>query len=75
MTFRRWGIGLLVWGLVALAISFSPFLVLTMLPAADFGFIGIVATMLALGVAPICALAASAGVILLLVAAVRRDPY
>jgi hypothetical protein len=72
MTLMFWARGLLIWGLVGLAVSLGPALLLTALPGLDAGFFGVLAVMLTFTVAPIAALSVSAGVILLLVALFRR---
>ena len=47
MTLALWGRGLLLWGLVALAITAAPMLLLTVLPAEmGAGFFGLLAIML-----------------------------
>jgi hypothetical protein len=71
-TMMFWARGLITWGLVGLAGSFGPALLLNALPALDTGFFGTVAVLLTITVAPLAALSVSAGVILLLVAVVRR---
>lgn len=73
MTLKRWGRLLLMTGLAGAALSFAPALLL-MLLGADGGFFGTVAILLTVTVTPIAVLAASAGVILLLAGALRRDP-
>jgi hypothetical protein len=76
MTMKRWGRGLLIWGFVALVAALVPgFVLTTLLPQFDNGILGIVGILLALSVAPLAALVLSVGAILLLVAALRRDPY
>jgi hypothetical protein len=72
MTLMFWARGLLIWGLVGLAASLGPALLLTALSGLDGGFFGVLAVMLTFTVAPIAALSVSAGVILLLVALFRR---
>jgi hypothetical protein len=71
-TMMFWARGLITWGLVGLAGSLGPALLLNALPALDTGFFGTVAVLLTITVAPLAALSVSAGVILLLVAVVRR---
>lgn len=74
MTLLRWGRGLLLWGLIALAVSAAPMLLLQILPAeAGAGFFGLLTILLGLSVVPLAAVVASVGVILLLVAVFRRD--
>ena len=73
MTLFHWGRGLTIWGLVALAISFAPALLLSLAPATwSDSFFGTVAALLSLTVAPFAALVASVGAILLLVGLWRR---
>jgi hypothetical protein len=72
MTLMFWARGLLIWGLVGLAASLGPALLLTALPGLDAGFFGVLAVMLTFTVAPLAALSVSAGAILLLVALFRR---
>ena len=73
MTVATWGRGLLLWGLLACAIAATPMLLLQVLPAeAGGGFFGLIAIMLGLSVVPFAAVVASAGAILLLVAALQR---
>ena len=72
MTLMFWARGLLIWGFVGLAASLGPALLLSALPGLDAGFFGLVAAMLTITVAPIAALSASVGAILLLVALFRR---
>jgi hypothetical protein len=73
VTLFHWGRGLLVWGLIAAALSFAPALVLILAPATwAQGFLGALAAMLSLTVTPLAAIVASAGAILLLVAVVLR---
>ena len=71
-TLMFWARGLLVWGLVGLAGSLGPALLLNALPALDTGFFGTVAVLLTITVAPFAALSVSVGAILLLVALWRR---
>lgn len=76
MTMKRWGKGLLIWGLIATLAALTPgFILTTLLPQFDEGVLGLVGVLLVLTVAPLAALIASVGAILLLVAVVRRDPY
>ncbi len=76
MSMKFWGKGLTIWGLAAVVLSLTPGFILTvLLPQFDTGVIGMIGVLLAVLVAPIAALVLSVGVILLLVAAVRRDPY
>jgi hypothetical protein len=72
MTLMFWARGLLIWGFVGLAASLGPALLLTALLGLDIGFLGLIAVMLTITVAPIAALSVSAGAILLLVALFRR---
>jgi hypothetical protein len=72
MTMLHWGRGLALWGAVAALCALTPALVLGLLPAEyGAGFFGLLAVMLALSVAPLAAVIASVGVILLLVALLR----
>ncbi len=71
-TLMFWARGLLTWGLVGLAGSLGPALLLNAFPVLDTGFMGTVAVLLTITVAPVAALSLSAGVILLLVALFRR---
>lgn len=75
MTLRRWGYGLLLWGLVAAVASFAPALLLGALPGLELGFVNLLATLLTLTVTPLAVAVASVGAILLLVAVLRRDPF
>ena len=73
MTLLQWGRGLALWGVVAALIAVTPAIVIGLLPAEyGAGFFGLIAIMLTLSVAPLAAAVASGGVILLLIAAVRR---
>jgi hypothetical protein len=74
MTLALWGRGLFVWGLIAAVVSAAPAGLLMLLPA-EFGsgFLGLLAIMLSISVTPLALVAASAGAILLLAAAFRRD--
>lgn len=69
----KWGRALLLWGLVATLLSAAPALSLSVLPP-EFGagFFGLLAIMLSLSVAPLAAVIASVGALLLLVAVLRR---
>lgn len=73
MTLSAWGNSLLFWGLVVAALSFTPALLLTVLPA-EFGagFFGLLALMLSFSVTPLSVVVASVGAILLLLAVFRR---
>lgn len=74
MTMKLWGRGLLIWGIVAAVISAAPAIILAQLPPIySDGFFGLVAVLLSLSVTPLGVLVASAGAILLLLAALRRD--
>lgn len=65
---RHWGQGLLIGGLIGLAVSVLPAIVLSVLPSAfGEGFLAVVAVMLPVTVGPLAVLSASAGAILLLV--------
>ena len=76
MTLRAWGKGLLLWGIVAALLSATPALLLGYLPPAwSDGLPGITAALLTFSVTPLMLIVASAGAILWLVAALRRDPY
>jgi hypothetical protein len=73
MTMMQWGRGLTFWGAVAALIAVTPAIVFGFLPAEySAGFFGLLAIMLTFSVAPLGAVIASVGVILLLVAVVRR---
>jgi hypothetical protein len=72
MTLMFWARGLLIWGIVGLALSLGPALLINALPGLDGGLFGLVAVMLTVTVAPLAALSASVGAILLLVALFRR---
>ena len=66
----------MIWGLAATLLALAPgFVLTTLLPQLDNGILGIMGIILTVVVAPLFALAASAGAILLLVAVVRRDPF
>jgi hypothetical protein len=76
MTMMRWGRGLLIWGLVAVALSLAPAILLSFAPPAlSEGFFGLTAVMLTLSVTPLAAVVASVGAILLLVAVLRGDRF
>lgn len=76
MTMMRWGRGLLIWGLVAVALSLAPAILLSFAPPAfGEGFLGLTAMMLTLSVTPLAAVVASVGAILLLVAVLRGDRF
>ena len=68
-----WGRRLLIFGVLMALISATPALIVILLPAIGEGFFGTVAIMLMLTVAPLGVMVASAGAILLLVAALRRS--
>lgn len=68
-----WGRRFLVFGVLMTLISATPALLIMLLPSMGEGFFGTVAIMLMLTVAPLGVIVASAGAILLLVAAVRRS--
>lgn len=73
MTMKLWGRGLLIWGVIAAAVSAAPAIVLAQLPPTySSGFFGLVAALLTLSVTPLALICASAGAILLLLAALRR---
>ena len=73
MTLLRSGRAILIWGMLAALISAAPALALIVLPQSfGEGFFGLVAIMLTLTVTPLAVLVASAGAILLLLAALRR---
>ncbi len=73
MTLFFWGRGLLLWGLIALAVSAVPLLLIVALPGGfGGGFFELLAIMLGLSVVPLSAVVAVIGAILLLVAAVSR---
>jgi hypothetical protein len=73
MTLMLWGRGLLVWGAIAALLSGAPAVLLAQLPPAfSDGFVGLLAALMSLTVTPLALAVASAGAILLLVAAVRR---
>lgn len=73
MTMFFWGRTLLIWGIVGALLSAAPALILAQLPPPySEGFIGLVAALLSLSVTPLAVAAASAGAILLLVAALKR---
>jgi len=68
-----WGRRLLIVGVLMALISATPALITMLFPAIGEGFFGTVAIMLMLTVAPLGVMVASAGAILLLVAALRRS--
>jgi hypothetical protein len=65
---------MLLGGVIAALASTVPAVLIWLLPGLDQGFFGIVAVLLTLTVTPLAVLFASAGAILLLVAALRRGP-
>jgi hypothetical protein len=65
---------MLLGGVIAALASAAPAVLMWLLPGLDQGFFGIVAVLLTLTVTPLAVLFAGAGAILLLVAALRRDP-
>ena len=67
-----WGRRFLIFGVLMTLISATPALLIMLVPELGDGFFGTVAIMLTLTVAPLGVIVASAGAILLLVAAVRR---
>jgi hypothetical protein len=72
MTMMSWGRGLTFWGLVAALAAVAPAVLLSFMPPElSAGFVGLVALLLTLSVAPIAAMVASVGVILLLLAVLR----
>jgi len=74
MTMKLWGRALLIYGVIAALISIAPAIILAQLPPVySEGFFGLVAALLSLTVTPLAIVVASAGAILLLVAALRRD--
>ncbi len=68
----HWGRRFLVFGVLMTLISATPALLVMLWPWLDDGFFGTVAIMLTLTVAPLGVIVASAGALLLLVAAVKR---
>ena len=68
-----WGRRFLIFGVLMALISATPALIIMLLPAIGERFFGTVAIMLMLTVAPLGVMVASAGAILLLVAALRRS--
>ncbi len=73
MTLFVWGRGLLLWGLIAAAVSAAPLLLMLALPAGFGGsFFELLVIMLGLSVVPLSAVVAVTGAILLLVAVVSR---
>ena len=74
MSMKLWGRGLLIWGVIAALVSAAPAVILSQLPPGySTGFFGLVAALLSLSVTPVAMVVASAGAILLLLAALRRD--
>lgn len=70
-----WGRGLAIGGLVALILSAGPALLLSLLPAgAGENFFGTLAALLSLTIAPLSLVAFSVGVLLVLLARLRRGP-
>ena len=67
-----WGRKLLAFGVVMALLSATPALLAWVFPSIGDGFVGTLAIMLTLTVTPLGVAIASAGAILLLVAAVRR---
>lgn len=65
---------MLLGGVIAALASAAPAVLIYVLPGLDQGFFGLVAVLLTLTVTPLAVLFAGAGAILLLVAALRRDP-
>jgi hypothetical protein len=73
MTMLQWGRGLTYWGLVGGGVALLPAILMWILPPQAIpDFFALIAIMLALSVAPLGVAVASVGVILLLVAVVRR---
>jgi hypothetical protein len=73
MTLFVWARGLLLWSLVALAVSAAPLLLMMALPSGfGGGFFELLAIMLGLSVVPLSAVVAAIGAILLLVAVASR---
>ena len=72
-TLLIWGRMLLVGGLVALGLSLAPIVLIGLVAPNLEGFVAALAVLLSLSVAPLAAVVASVGAILLLVWAVRRD--
>lgn len=73
MTMMLWGRSLLIWGMISAVVSATPAIVLSQLPPIySDGFFGLVAGLLTLSVTPLALACASAGAILLLLAALRR---
>lgn len=67
-----WGRKLLFFGVMMVLLSAAPAALITLLPGLEEGFFGTVAILLTLTVTPLGVMIASAGAILLLVAAVKR---
>jgi hypothetical protein len=73
MTLIFLGRGLFIGGLVALALSAAPAMILGVLPPAlSDSFLGTLAGLLLLTIVPLAAITASAGVLLLLLGWLRR---
>lgn len=72
MTLAWWGRMLVLAGTAGALGALAPAGLLLLLPGLDGGFFGLVAVLLSITVAPLGALALSAGVILLLAAGLRR---
>ena len=72
---KRWGRLLLVGGFAGTILGLAPMLLLTWLaPSYAGGFVGALAVLMMLSVAPLAALTAAVGLVLMLIAFVRRDP-
>jgi len=69
---KHWGWRLLAFGIAMTLLSAAPALLIYLFPGLGDGFFGTVAIMLTVTVTPLGVIFASAGAILLLVAAVRR---
>ena len=72
-TLMIWGRMLLVGGIAGLAVSLAPIALIGWLAPNLEGFVAALAVLLSLSVAPLAAVVASVGAILLLVWVVRRD--
>ncbi|MGV3650715.1 MAG: hypothetical protein ACO1OK_04775 [Devosia sp.] len=76
MTLMRWGNGLMLWGLVAVLVALAPAVMLGLLPPElGEGFLGLLAALLSLSVAPLAALVVVTGVLLWLAGRLRGDPF